>query len=198
MVGADQARDRDESRNINPPSAFSCLPQDSLPFPFPSPLSPQVSSSAWEWTARFCARQGEESGKKSTCHCSQRPGTGRTVPQDAVCVPGTGRTVPQDLVPALQRERTYGQSRWRGGKERMGHTEGVPWKRMHYHTWDREPVGLCCVTQGTQTGLCDDLEGWDGGREAQRGGTSVHLWLIRTGAWQKPTQYCNCLWIKSK
>ena len=32
---------------------------------------------------------------------------------------------------------------------------------------------ICYKTQGTQTGLCDNLEGWDGegdGREVQEGG----------------------------
>ena len=32
------------------------------------------------------------------------------------------------------------------------------------------------MTQGAQTGLCDNLEGWDGegdGREAQEGGDTV-------------------------
>ena len=34
-------------------------------------------------------------------------------------------------------------------------------------------VGICCMTQGAQTGLCDSLEGWDGmggGREGQAEG----------------------------
>ena len=34
-------------------------------------------------------------------------------------------------------------------------------------------MGICYMTQGTQTGLCDNLEGWDGegdGREVQKGG----------------------------
>ena len=44
--------------------------------------------------------------------------------------------------------------------------------------------------------LCDNLEGggWGGvggGREAQREGTYVYLWLIHVDAWQKPTQYCK-------
>ena len=44
-------------------------------------------------------------------------------------------------------------------------------------------MGICCKTQGTQQGLCDNLEGWDGkemegrfGRE--REGTWVYPWLI--------------------
>ena len=33
-------------------------------------------------------------------------------------------------------------------------------------------MGICCVAQETQTGLCVNLEGWDGegdGREVQKG-----------------------------
>ena len=38
---------------------------------------------------------------------------------------------------------------------------------------DGQPVGICCVTQGAQSSVCDNLEGWDGvgaGREVQEGG----------------------------
>ena len=34
-------------------------------------------------------------------------------------------------------------------------------------------MGICCMTKRTQTGLCDNLEGWNGegdGREVQEGG----------------------------
>ena len=34
-------------------------------------------------------------------------------------------------------------------------------------------MGICCMAQETQTGLCINLEGWDGegdGREFQKGG----------------------------
>ena len=37
------------------------------------------------------------------------------------------------------------------------------------------------MTQGTQTGLCINLEGWDGvggGKEVQEEGTYVYLWLL--------------------
>ena len=42
-------------------------------------------------------------------------------------------------------------------------------------------MGICSTTQGTHTGVCDNLEGWDGegeGREVQERGTFVYLWLI--------------------
>ena len=45
--------------------------------------------------------------------------------------------------------------------------------------------GNCCLTQGTQTGLCNTLEGWDGeegGREFHEG-TDVYLWLIHVDGW---------------
>jgi len=38
---------------------------------------------------------------------------------------------------------------------------------------NRQPVGICCLTQGTHTGADNNLEGWDGeggGRDVQVGG----------------------------
>ena len=43
-------------------------------------------------------------------------------------------------------------------------------------------------------GLCINLEGWDGeadGREAQKGGIYVYLWLIHVEVWQKTTKFCK-------
>ena len=51
--------------------------------------------------------------------------------------------------------------------------ERVAGKHAHYHMQNRQPVGICCTTQGTQTRLCDNLERWDGvegGSEVQEGG----------------------------
>ena len=42
---------------------------------------------------------------------------------------------------------------------------------------NREPMGICCVTQGTELGLCDNLEVWDGegdGNKVQEGGV---IWI---------------------
>ena len=50
------------------------------------------------------------------------------------------------------------------------------------------------MIQGTQTGLCDNLEGWHGmrgGKEVHEGGSYVYQWLIHVDAWQKQTQYCK-------
>ena len=45
---------------------------------------------------------------------------------------------------------------------------------------------IYCVTQGTQNGLSNNLEGWDGergGREVQVGRDMGKLWLIHVGVW---------------
>ena len=49
--------------------------------------------------------------------------------------------------------------------------------------------------------LCYNLNGWDegrGGREVQREGTYVNLWLIHADVWRKSSQYCNHIPIKKK
>ena len=59
-----------------------------------------------------------------------------------------------------------------------------------------QPMGTCRLTQGTQAGLCDNLEGWEwtgGGRETQEGGTYVNLWLIHADVGQKSNQYCKAI-----
>jgi len=54
-------------------------------------------------------------------------------------------------------------------------------------------VGICCITRKLKLGLCDKLEGWQGGSRGKfsREGTYVYLLLIHVDAWQKPTQYCK-------
>ena len=45
------------------------------------------------------------------------------------------------------------------------------------------------MTQGAQTLLYDNLEGWgEVGERVKREGTYVYLWLIHADVWQKPTQ----------
>ena len=42
-------------------------------------------------------------------------------------------------------------------------------------------MGICCMSQGTQTGALYQVEAWDGegdGGRLKREGTYVHLWLI--------------------
>ena len=41
---------------------------------------------------------------------------------------------------------------WRWGrKERLRYMERVTWN-ICYHMQNREPMGICCMTQGTETG----------------------------------------------
>ena len=50
--------------------------------------------------------------------------------------------------------------------------------------------------QETQTGLCINLEAWDGegdGREFQKGREYVYLWLINVEAWQKTAKFCKAI-----
>ena len=64
------------------------------------------------------------------------------------------------------REQTYGHG------ERGRCRERVTWKLTSPHV-KREPTGICCEAQETQTGALDQLRGmgWEGdGREAQKGG----------------------------
>ena len=46
---------------------------------------------------------------------------------------------------------------------------------------NREPMGICSMTQKTQTASLQQTERWDDegdGREVGREGTCVYLWLI--------------------
>ena len=57
-------------------------------------------------------------------------------------------------------------------------------------------MGICCVTQDTQTGALPQAEGWGGegdGREIGREGTCVYLWLI-----QKTTKFCKAIILQLK
>ena len=55
--------------------------------------------------------------------------------------------------------------------------------------------GICCVTQGTQTGLTTWRagRGWEVRRAFKSEGTYVHLWLIHVDIWQKSNQYCKAV-----
>ena len=54
----------------------------------------------------------------------------------------------------------------------------------------REPISVL---------LCEDLEGWDGGRRGrlQREGIYIQLWLIFI-VWQKSTQHCKAIFLQLK
>ena len=60
----------------------------------------------------------------------------------------------------------------------------------------KTPMGICCVTQGTQRGALQQAEGW-GGRElggrSGRRGTWLYLWLILVDIRQKTTKFCKAI-----
>ena len=70
--------------------------------------------------------------------------------------------------------RTQRRDLWtQQGEEGEGGMCGQKHGHLHYHMQKRQPMGICCLSQGTQTSLCNNLEGWDGegsGREGQEGG----------------------------
>ena len=77
-----------------------------------------------------------------------------------------------------------------------------PWEGKWYATmckvdnwweaaiWHREP----------SLALCDDLEGWVGGRGGRKKGEGIylHLWQICVVGQQKPTQYCKAIFPQLK
>ena len=69
---------------------------------------------------------------------------------------------------------------WRG-EERARCMERVTWKPTLAYVRERAN-GNSLRLRKLKRGLCISLEGWDGegdGREVQRGGIYVYLWLIR-------------------
>ena len=90
------------------------------------------------------------------------------------------------------KEQTFGL--WE--KARVGWFERTALKHVYYHTWNRSPVQVRCMRQGTP-GWCTGMTLRDGvGKEVERGsgwGTHVHPWLIHVNVWQKPLQYCKVI-----
>ena len=108
------------------------------------------------------------------------------------------KMVLMDLLEGQQwRCRHRGDSWTQRRRERVGQTERAAWRYTLYHVWNGQPVGICCMTQGAQISLCDNLHGWDGvgdGREVQEGGgrcipmADSHWCTAET-----ITQYCNAI-----
>ena len=62
-------------------------------------------------------------------------------------------------------------------------------------------MGICWMTQGTQTRTLWQDEEWDGegdGKEVQKGGDSVYLRLILVDVWQKTTKFCKAIILQLK
>ena len=59
-------------------------------------------------------------------------------------------------------------------------------------------MGICCMSQGTQTGALYQPRGVGWGGRFKREGTYVYLWLIHADVWQKSTQYCRVIILQLK
>ena len=73
---------------------------------------------------------------------------------------------------------------------------------IYYHIWNRWPVQVWCMKQGTQS-RCSGTTQRDGvGREVGEGfrlrGSLVHPWLIHVDVWQKPPQYFKVTGLQLK
>ena len=59
----------------------------------------------------------------------------------------------------------------------MGGTNGESSVETYALPYVKQPVGISCTTQGAQTGLCDNLQGWEGvgggGKVQERGDTGI-------------------------
>ena len=96
---------------------------------------------------------------------------------------------------------------WRAELGTVGDAEGgMDWQSS------TETYTLPCVKQiasgnllndpgSSNLVLCDNLEGWDGmesGREVEREGPCVFLWLVHADIGQKSTQYCKAIILHLK
>ena len=62
-------------------------------------------------------------------------------------------------------------------------------------------MGICSVTQGTQTGVLQPAERWDGDEDGMRFGSEgiwVYLWLLLVDVRQKATKYCKTIILQLK
>ena len=60
----------------------------------------------------------------------------------------------------------------------------------------KQPTGICCMAQETQTGALYQPRGvgWVGdGREVRKGGDICLPWLIYFEVWQKTAKFCKVI-----
>ena len=62
------------------------------------------------------------------------------------------------------------------GEGRVGWFERIALKHVYYHMWNRWPVHVQCMKQGTTAGALGQPEGWDGER-CGRGVQDVHMYI---------------------
>ena len=95
-----------------------------------------------------------------------------------------------------KRHRWYRTDFWTlREKARVGWSERITLKHVHYSLWNRSPVQVWCMRQVLRTGALgmtqrDGIWDWEG---VSGWGTHVNSWLIHTNVWQKPLQYCKLI-----
>ena len=88
------------------------------------------------------------------------------------------------------------------GEEGEGGLSGESSTEAYTLTYVKQPMGICWMTQGTQTGLLEQPRGvgkggrWQGGSRAR--GTYEHMWLIHVDVWQKSNQYSKAIILQLK
>ena len=80
-------------------------------------------------------------------------------------------------------------------EERVGWFERIALKRIHWHMWNRQPVGVWCTMQGTHSRCSMTVWRNGAGREAEgvSGARAQCLWPIHAGVGPKPAQYCQVI-----
>ena len=84
-------------------------------------------------------------------------------------------------------------------KARVGWSERIASKHVHYQVWNRSPVQVGCMRQVLRAGALGWPRGlgWGGWwEEGLQWGTYVNPWLIHVKVWQKPLQYCKVISLK--
>ena len=73
-----------------------------------------------------------------------------------------------------------------GGEEGEGKMHGEKTIEIYKTTCNRQPMGICSMTQGTQTGALQQPEGWDE-EEDGREGIWVYPWMILVDVYSSKT-----------
>ena len=87
-------------------------------------------------------------------------------------------------------------------KARVGWFERIAMKHVYYHIWNRSPVQVRCMKQGTHSWWTGTTQRDGMGRDNPEGGSGwgkhVYPWLIQVNLLQKLPQYCKGISLQLK